>query len=153
MMKACPYSIPIPVCVLALSKTVHVIYIFYLLQQISDGSLHCIRVNEEGQLVAVGSHSGVTTILELSGGFTTPAKNEKATVGAMFERETHREKILETRAKELRVKEKQRAMAEAAATGAPTASTQGLRPVEGSTENAEKEGKTEVADGETAEKV
>ncbi|KAL5108173.1 Dynein intermediate chain 3 ciliary [Taenia crassiceps] len=120
--------------------------------KISDDSLHCVRVTEEGQLVAVGSHSGVTTILELSGGFTTAAKNEKVTVGAMFERETHREKILETRAKELRVKEKQRAMAEAAAAGAPTASTQGSRPVEGATENAEKEVKTEVEDGETAGK-
>lgn len=101
--------------------------------KVSDDSLHCVRVNEEGQLVAVGSHSGVTTILELSDGFTTAAKNEKATVGAMFERETHREKILETRAKELRVKEKQRAMAEAAAAGAPPVYTQGSRPFEGAT--------------------
>ncbi|KAH9281265.1 Dynein intermediate chain 3, ciliary [Echinococcus granulosus] len=117
--------------------------------KVSDDSLHCVRVNEEGQLVAVGSHSGVTTILELSDGFTTAAKNEKATVGAMFERETHREKILETRAKELRVKEKQRAMAEAAAAGAPPVYTQGSRPFEGATENAEKAEKAEVADGET----
>ncbi|KAL5970687.1 Dynein intermediate chain 3 ciliary [Taenia solium] len=121
--------------------------------KISDESLHCVRVNEDGQLVAVGSHSGVTTILELSGGFTAAAKNEKATVGAMFERETHREKILEARAKELRVKERQRAIAEAAASGAPTASTQGSRPVEGSAENAEKEEKAEMADGETAGRV
>ncbi|VDM16983.1 unnamed protein product [Hydatigera taeniaeformis] len=115
--------------------------------KISEDSLHCVRVNEEGQLVAVGSRSGVTTILELSGGFTTAAKNEKATVGAMFERETHREKILETRAKELRVKEKQRAMAEAAAAGGPTAPTQGSRPIEVPIENVEKK---EVTDGETA---
>ncbi|VUZ51240.1 unnamed protein product, partial [Hymenolepis diminuta] len=80
--------------------------------KVSNDSLHCVRVNEGGFLVAVGSKPGVTTILELSAGFTAPSKNEKATVGAMLEREWHREKILETRAKELRVKAKKKALAE-----------------------------------------
>lgn len=68
--------------------------------------------------MAVGSRKGSTTILELSEGFSTLNKNEKVVVSAMFERETHREKILEARQRELKLKEKQRAMAEAAAAAA-----------------------------------
>ena len=96
----------------------------------------------------MGSHSGVTTILELSDGFTIAAKNEKANVGAMFERETHREKILEARAKELRVKAKQRAMAEAAA--AASVGPGGTASTTRHTESAES---GETAEGETREKV
>lgn len=97
--------------------------------------------------MAVGSHTGDTSILELSDGFTSAAKNEKASVGAMFERETHREKILEARAKELRVKAKQRAMAEAAATSAGVGGTaSGVRHHESaeSVETAERESREKV---------
>ncbi|KAM7542954.1 hypothetical protein Aperf_G00000018921 [Anoplocephala perfoliata] len=100
--------------------------------KVSDDSLHCVRVDEEGSLVAVGSRSGVTTILELSSGFVTPSKSEKSAVGAMFERETHRERILEARAKELRVKARQRATAEATAIEAGIGGSQNHKITEAS---------------------
>lgn len=58
--------------------------------------------------MACGAYSGTVTILELSEGFSTLSKQEKNVVGAMFERETHREKILETRQREIKLKMKQK---------------------------------------------
>lgn len=55
----------------------------------------------------------------------------------MFERETHREKILEARAKELRVKARQRAVAEATTIEADADGSQNQRIIE-SSESAEK---------------
>ncbi|CAL8102283.1 unnamed protein product [Calicophoron daubneyi] len=72
--------------------------------QVCDEPLHCLRIQEQGRLIATGSHSGVCTVLELSEGFWTQPKNEKNLITAMFERETHREKILEARHREIRVK-------------------------------------------------
>lgn len=79
------------------------IYIYVCLQ-VCDEPLHCIKIQEQGRLVATGSHSGVCTILELSEGFWSQPKNEKNLITAMFERETHREKILEARAREIKLK-------------------------------------------------
>ncbi|CAH8651836.1 unnamed protein product [Heterobilharzia americana] len=72
--------------------------------QICDEPLHCLRIQEQGRLLATGSHSGVCTILELSEGFWSQPKNEKSVVTAMFERETHREKILEARHREIKLR-------------------------------------------------
>ena len=72
--------------------------------QVSDDALHSIRVQDRGRLIATGSHTGTTTLLELSSGLCTMQRNEKALVTAMFERETKREKILESRQRELRLK-------------------------------------------------
>jgi len=76
--------------------------------QISDEPLHCLRVHDQGRLIACGSHSGTVTLLELSDNLCTMQRNEKALVTAMFERETRREKILEARNRELKLKEKER---------------------------------------------
>ncbi len=81
--------------------------------------------------MAVGSRGGATTILELSEGFSTLNKNEKTVVGAMFERETHREKIVEARAREMRLKEKQKAMAAAAEAAAAAGPAEGGAASEG----------------------
>lgn len=76
--------------------------------KICDESLDCLRVHEQGRLIACGSHSGTITLLELSDNLCTLQRNEKALVTAMFERETRREKILEARNRELKLKEKER---------------------------------------------
>ncbi|XP_020904970.1 dynein intermediate chain 3, ciliary [Exaiptasia diaphana] len=74
--------------------------------QVCDESLNSIRVQDHGRLVACGSHSGTVTLLELSDGLSNIQRNEKSSVNAMFERETKREKILETRHREMRLKER-----------------------------------------------
>ncbi|CAH1794607.1 unnamed protein product [Owenia fusiformis] len=74
--------------------------------QVCDEALHSIRVQDQGRLIATGSQSGTTTLLELSDGLCTLQRNEKALVTAMFERETRREKILESRHREMKLKER-----------------------------------------------
>lgn len=76
--------------------------------QICDEAVHCVRVHEQGRLVACGSQNGTLTLLELSDNLCTLQRNEKSLVTMMFERETRREKILEARTRELRLKEKER---------------------------------------------
>ncbi|XP_033127579.1 dynein intermediate chain 3, ciliary-like [Anneissia japonica] len=72
--------------------------------QVCDEELNSIRVQDQGKLIATGSHRGTTTLLELSSSLCTMQRNEKALVTAMFERETKREKILESRQRELKLK-------------------------------------------------
>ncbi|XP_067914809.1 dynein axonemal intermediate chain 2 isoform X1 [Heterodontus francisci] len=74
--------------------------------KVCDEPLYSLRIQDNGRLLACGSHQGTTTLLELSSGFCTYQKNEKALASAMFERETKREKILEARQREMRVKER-----------------------------------------------
>ncbi|CAK8685139.1 unnamed protein product [Clavelina lepadiformis] len=74
--------------------------------QVCDEAVHSLRVQDNGRIVACGSHSGTTTLLELSSGLCTMQKNEKNLVSGMFERETKREKILEARHREMRLKER-----------------------------------------------
>lgn len=74
--------------------------------QVCDEPLHSIRVQDHGSLIATGSKSGTTTLLELSEGLCSLQRNEKALVTAMFERETRREKILEARHREMKLKER-----------------------------------------------
>ncbi|XP_071953845.1 dynein intermediate chain 3, ciliary-like [Antedon mediterranea] len=72
--------------------------------QVCDEQLQSIRVQDQGKLIATGSERGTTTLLELSSSLCTMQRNEKALVTAMFERETKREKILESRQRELKLK-------------------------------------------------
>ncbi|CAE1300154.1 DNAI2 [Acanthosepion pharaonis] len=74
--------------------------------QVCDESLHSLRVQEHGKLAACGSHSGTITLLELSSRFYCMQKNEKNIITEIFDRETKREKILETRHKEMKLREK-----------------------------------------------
>lgn len=77
--------------------------------QVCDDALHSVRVHEQGRFVACGSHSGSTTILELTSSLAVLQPNEKQNINAIFERETRREKILEGRRRELKLKAKQAA--------------------------------------------
>lgn len=74
--------------------------------QVCDVPLHSLRVQEHGRLVACGSKDGTTTLLELSEGLYTLQRNEKNLVTNMFERETRREKILDARHREMKLKER-----------------------------------------------
>ncbi|XP_065066002.1 dynein intermediate chain 3, ciliary-like [Rhopilema esculentum] len=80
--------------------------------QVCDEALYSLRVQDQGRLVACGSHDGTTTLLELSDGLHKMLRNEKSAMTAMFERETRREKILETRHREMRLKERSRSQQE-----------------------------------------
>jgi len=51
--------------------------------QVCDEPLHSLRVQEQGRLVACGSHTGTATLLELSDTLYTMQRNEKNLVTAV----------------------------------------------------------------------
>ncbi|KAM5273358.1 dynein axonemal intermediate chain 2 [Ctenodactylus gundi] len=77
--------------------------------KVCDEALFCLRVQDNGCLMACGSQLGTTTLLEVSSGLSTLQRNEKNIASSIFERETRREKILEARHREMRLKERSRA--------------------------------------------
>lgn len=79
--------------------------------QVCEDSLHSVRMHDRGKLVATGSHSGNITLLELSETLSVLQPNEKQNVNMVFERETKREKILEGRRREMKLKAKQQSAA------------------------------------------
>ncbi|XP_049458526.1 dynein axonemal intermediate chain 2 [Epinephelus fuscoguttatus] len=76
--------------------------------KVCDEALYSLRLQDNGRLVACGSQQGGATLLEVCGGLSTLQRNEKSLLAAMFERETKREKILEARQREIRLKERSR---------------------------------------------
>lgn len=85
--------------------------------QVCNSAIHCLKVQEHGRMIACGARDGSTTVLTLSDGLTKGGTEEKAAVGAMLERESKREKTLESAAREKRLKAQQQAGA--AAPGGP----------------------------------
>ncbi|ELK12403.1 Dynein intermediate chain 2, axonemal [Pteropus alecto] len=79
-----------------------------LVPQVCDEALFCLRVQDSGCFIACGSQLGTTTLLEVSHGLCTLQRNEKNIASSIFERETRREKILEAKHREMRLKEKGR---------------------------------------------
>ena len=99
----------------------------------SDESLHSIRCHDQGKLLACGSRTGDITLLELSNFLSTLQPNEKQNITTVstekktkklinfltvccdtlqvLERETHREKVLEGRRREMKLKAKQQSAA------------------------------------------
>lgn len=73
---ACVNSFPLPV-----PYTLNLMQCFC--QKVCDEALHSIRVQDNGRLIATGSHTGTTTLLELSDGLCTLQRNEKALVTAV----------------------------------------------------------------------
>ena len=51
--------------------------------KVCDEALYSIRVQDQGSLVAVGSHEGTTTLLELSESLFTLLRHEKTAMGAV----------------------------------------------------------------------
>ncbi|KAK0684717.1 DNAI2 protein, partial [Pygoscelis papua] len=80
--------------------------------KVCDEPLSSLRLQDNGCVVGCGSKLGTVTLLEISSGLCTLQRNEKTLATAMFERETKREKILEARHRELRLKERARSEAQ-----------------------------------------
>ncbi|NXH66654.1 DNAI2 protein, partial [Hydrobates tethys] len=76
--------------------------------KVCDEPLSSLRLQDNGCVVGCGSKLGTVTLLEISSGLCTLQRNEKTLATAMFERETKREKILEARHREMRLKERAR---------------------------------------------
>jgi dynein intermediate chain 2 len=85
--------------------------------QVSDCAQNYMRVDSSGKYVASGGVDGSTTLFEICSGLYQIQPNEKQTISAIFERESKREKNLEMRARELRLKEKKGETAKGAAAG------------------------------------
>ncbi|XP_076280813.1 uncharacterized protein LOC143209283 [Lasioglossum baleicum] len=74
--------------------------------KVCDEVLTCIRPHEQGQLAAVANKNGTTFLLELSEALTTNQKNDKLLFTTLLDRETRREKVIEAKNRELRLKMK-----------------------------------------------
>ncbi|NWW94830.1 DNAI2 protein, partial [Rhynochetos jubatus] len=76
--------------------------------KVCDEPLSSLQLQDNGRVVGCGSKLGTVSLLEISSGLCTLQRNEKTLATAMFERETKREKILEARHREMRLKERAR---------------------------------------------
>ncbi|XP_013189544.1 dynein intermediate chain 3, ciliary [Amyelois transitella] len=85
--------------------------------QVCDEPLLRVSIQEAGTLAAIGSQKGNIYMVELSQMLTQSDKNDKPLLTAMFERESKRERILEARLREIRLKMRQ------AEEGSPVPST------------------------------
>lgn len=80
-----------------------------LTMKVCDEPINCIRSHESGNL-SVGSQKGVMYLIEVSENMKFSAKNEKPLFTAMLERESKREKILEGKLREIKLKNKTTAL-------------------------------------------
>lgn len=74
--------------------------------KVCDEPLLCMRAHESGRLISAGSKNGATFLIEVSDNMATNLKNDKPLLTAMFERENKREKILEAKSREIKLKVK-----------------------------------------------
>ncbi|KAI6651512.1 hypothetical protein LOD99_5120 [Oopsacas minuta] len=74
--------------------------------RVSDSGIYSLSMQDYGRRVACGTLDGNLTLVELSDRLHTLQKNEKTLITAILEREMRREKILEGRNRELKLKEK-----------------------------------------------
>ncbi|XP_072763617.1 dynein axonemal intermediate chain 2 isoform X3 [Anoplolepis gracilipes] len=74
--------------------------------KVCDESLTCLRPHEQGQLAAVANKKGSTYLLEFSEALTVNQKNDKLLLTALLDRETRREKVIEAKNREARLKMK-----------------------------------------------
>lgn len=91
--------------------------------KVCDEPLYCVRTNENGKFVSCGSKLGATFLIEVSDNMVMSSKNDKPLLTAvnsnqqslhkykiiirffqMFERENRREKILEAKSRESKLK-------------------------------------------------
>jgi len=63
--------------------------------QVTDKSLHTLRVEQSGRLIAIGSVDGATTLFQISESLSVMQQNEKQGISQMLERETRRERNLQ----------------------------------------------------------
>eukprot|EP00033_Pygsuia_biforma_P003171 GCRY01003479.1.p1 GENE.GCRY01003479.1~~GCRY01003479.1.p1 ORF type:complete len:569 (-),score=172.78 GCRY01003479.1:437-2143(-) len=81
--------------------------------KVSDSPLHSLATHENGKLLLAGSADGSVTLLELCEGLSAMQSNEKQAMQQLLEREARREKNLGIRAKEMRLKQKQKSTTKA----------------------------------------
>lgn len=74
--------------------------------KICDQPLISITAHESGDLVACGSAEGTMYLVELSPNLVRQMRNDKSAFTAMLERETRREKIIEGKLKEMKLRQK-----------------------------------------------
>lgn len=74
--------------------------------KVCDEPLLCMRAHESGRFISAGSKNGATFLIEVSDNMATSLKNDKPLLTAMFERENKREKILEAKSREIKLKVK-----------------------------------------------
>lgn len=74
--------------------------------KVCDEPLLCMRPHESGRLISAGSENGATFLIEVSDNMSSSLKNDKPLLTAMFERENKREKILEAKLREIKLKVK-----------------------------------------------
>lgn len=74
--------------------------------KVSDNPLTSIKVHENGRLVACGATDGLLALIELEEELAVLNKNDKSLLTAIFDRETKRERILEARSREQRLRER-----------------------------------------------
>ncbi|XP_066602906.1 dynein axonemal intermediate chain 2-like [Prorops nasuta] len=74
--------------------------------KVCDQPLTYIKPHEQGQLAAVSNKNGTTYLLEFSEALTTNQKNDKMLLTALLDRETRREKVIESKNREIRLKMK-----------------------------------------------
>ncbi|XP_076247328.1 dynein axonemal intermediate chain 2 isoform X1 [Calliopsis andreniformis] len=72
--------------------------------KVCDEILTCVKPHEQGQLAAVANKSGTTFLLEFSEALTINQRNDKFLFTALLDRETRREKVIEAKNRELRLK-------------------------------------------------
>ena len=93
--------------------------------QVTDKALTSFNVQDTGRLVTVGAADGSATLLELCEGLVALQPNEKGAINQMLEREFKREKNLEARAKELKLRAKREGTKGDAAAGGSAADVGG----------------------------
>ncbi|KAG5671329.1 hypothetical protein PVAND_001532 [Polypedilum vanderplanki] len=72
--------------------------------KVSDHAIRCLKPHESGKMVACGSANGFVHLMEVSENMSFSAKNDKAILNAMLDRESKREKILEGKLREIKIK-------------------------------------------------
>lgn len=76
------------------------------MKKIKSSAAAGLRTHEGGKLISGGSENGATFLIEVSDNMATSLKNDKPLLTAMFERENKREKILEAKLREIKLKVK-----------------------------------------------
>lgn len=82
-----------------------------LSMKVCDEPILCIRSHDSGNLVSVGSQEGAMYLMEVSDNMAYSSKNDRPVFTTMLERESKREKILEAKWREMKLKNKASAAA------------------------------------------
>lgn len=75
-----------------------------LSMKVCDDSIKCLKPHTEGRWIACGSSKGQVYLVEVSDNMAYSGKNDKAILTAMLDRESKRERILEGKLREIKLK-------------------------------------------------